>query len=240
MTPGMFHINFFPDDFWHEDFWLEYGTGILTTSRNKRASAANVPWGPLYPYPTRVISSTNDRMMAIGEYALPPWKNPDSHESASEAYWNDFANAYDGDVSTYAYSNAYEGEPLDLNFSPPIRTDIFRINIAKYFGSQTHIEQGDIEVYCYYNGAWRGSLMSTEEDAWLPLENEWTEWGVGYDDSPQLISAIRILPVTPSPALYRVWGIQLSDLNNQFPAAAMPKTGSNLVVNPLIKGSLIR
>jgi len=212
---------------------------MTINSRNKRASATSLPWSAFLPLPNYFVT-TDDRYQAAAAYVIPVWTDPDGHDSDSEAHWTDFANAYDGDTTTFAYQAvASAQEPLDLTFSTAIRADIFRINIDKvWLGTPSAVDTGDLEVYCYYNGAWHTTTIIDDTDQ--PPENEWKEYGVGWDASPELVTAVRIMPEAVTVFTMRVYGVQLLSLNDIFVTAAKPMIGSTHASHPLLKGGLVR
>ncbi len=198
-------------------------------SRDKRASAASLPFMVIYPEPDGSII-LGDRLMVAGVYALPPWRVPDSHEASCEDDWDNCANAYDGNVATFAEEKvANMGRALDLIFSPPIRSEKFRFLGHDVDEGSSTSSCSAVSVYVYYDDAWH------KHGPYTPNEDEWYEISVGE----HLISKIRVIDEDLTDYLY-VGEVQMLDLGTVYPSAPRPKVDGNLTRNPLICGGLIR
>ena len=199
-------------------------------SREKRASAASLPFLVLFPLANSAIS-TLDRIQASAVYTLPAWVSPDGHDAAT--YWDSETNAYDSNTATQANENdGTMQQPLVLEYDAPLfQTDHWRIIAVQISAGPTE-NNPDLKVEVWINGAWY--------EAWTGsiTRNVWFDYPLG-----QIVPADRVRITSNSSsaldALY-VNEFQMLDLDNAYWAIAKPIVDGCLVSNPLTKGGHIR
>ncbi|MHC4464856.1 MAG: hypothetical protein ACYS30_26015 [Planctomycetota bacterium] len=94
-----------------------------STNRDKRTSAANLPFMVLLPNPDSRITP-DDKMMVAGEYSLAGWSSPNSTTDVSDpvggGYWTNPDNAIDGNTGTYAEETSGAAlRAIQFNFDEP-------------------------------------------------------------------------------------------------------------------------
>ncbi len=201
---------------------------MAVDSRNKRTSAANLPFMPLYPEPDSSAGTVGDRMQTAGLYFLPSWVSADGVNL--DAGWDNSENAHDGNTATFASEQIGAQTPLELEWAADLRTDKFRI-----FAHDVDIIAGthdatNVKIEIWYDSAWHDFGAFT-----LP-EDEWFEYPLGKDI---LGDKIKITSEDTEERLY-VGEVQFVDLSNFLPGSAGPLLDGNLTSNPLLKGGLIR
>jgi len=197
-------------------------------SRDKRASATNLPWSPLYPDPSVAIT-VSGRMMASGLYALPVWVSASSVEGVG---WDNTNNAIDSNTATFASQSDFASlTPLTLEWSGLPRTDKIRI-----FAHDVDIIAGthdasSVKVEVYYDSVYNVLIASGT----IP-EDVWYEYPIGKDIVGDII---RITSLDQEEYLY-VADVQFVNLDSFILAASSTKIDGGQASAPLLRGGLVR
>lgn len=202
---------------------------MAVDSKNKRASAANLPFMPIYPYPSSVVTSS-DRMMASGEYIVHPWVSAAGHDSECEDHWDNCEYAHDDNTGTFAKEKIGDSSPLVLEWNAPLpRTDMIRIYAHDEDIIEGTHDASDVKIELYVNAVW------TELCTFTFPEDVWYEYPIGqaiYGDR------VRITSLDDEEYL-NVAGFQFINLNAVMPSSIIPKAGGGLVRNSLLGSGLV-
>lgn len=217
-------IGFFPFNF--DDFW-EYLMAV--DSRDKRTSAAILPFMTIFPNPGNSISS-GERGQAAGVYTGGVWTSPASNNSG--ATWTDPENAYDENTATSTYENDGRLQrTLELEYdAPQFLTDKWRI-MAVQIDNEAAETNPDLKVEVYRNGsyytAWDGAIA----------KNVWFDYPLGF------VTPADLVRITSNSSyvldtLY-VYEFQMLDLTTLV-LPPRQKVDVSLIRNPLVSRGLVK
>jgi len=201
---------------------------MAVDSKNKRVSAANLPFMTLYPEPDSDITSI-DRIMAAGEYLIHPWVSATSYNDSSG--WTNPEYAYDDNLGNFAVETVHSDlEILELEWDAGIRTDMIRI-----YAHDVDIIAGTHDATGVKIEVWKDSEWCSYGSFTLP-EDEWFEYPLGKSI---IGDRVRITSLDQEEYLY-IAGVQFLNLSAFAPDTVIPKTSFGLICNPRIGGSLAR
>ena len=204
---------------------------MAVDSRNKRASAANLPFMVLYPEPDSSVTSI-DRIMSAGEYMIHPWVSASGYNDSDG--WTDPEKAYDDNLGNFAQETVHSDQDvLELEWDAGVWTDMIRIYAHDVdIIAGTHDASG-VRVQVWYDGAFV-DLFGVNGRT-LP-EDEWFEYPIGKKIVGDIV---RITSKDTEEYLY-VAGFQFLNLAAFMPDAVMKKVDGNRAIKNPLTGALAR
>jgi hypothetical protein len=210
---------------------------MAVDSRDKRTSAANLPFMVLLPNPDSRITP-DDKMMVAGEYSLAGWSSPNSTTDVSDpvggGYWTNPDNAIDGNTGTYAEETSGAAlRAIQFNFDEPY-PQVMKIRVWAADKPAGAEENADVDIdyqvaggetfYALFDGALTKAVWN---------EKQMPTGGVYYP-----LPALRITS-TDASAQLRIYEVQVMDYRNYVAVGARPLVNGGLTKNTVVGTGLI-